>query len=61
MRILEISCRPQAKILAVTAYRYTSRARVPVLGKGFGPSEFLSAESVLHGQAANLPAPISRP
>ncbi len=44
----------QAKILAVTAYRYTSEdLGVPVLGKGFGPSEFLSAvESVLHGEAA---------
>jgi CheY-like chemotaxis protein len=45
---------PTAKILAVTAYRYTrEELGVPVLSKGFGPSEFLSAvESVLHGQAA---------
>jgi len=44
---------PQAKILAVTAYRYTrEQLGVPVLNKGFGPSEFLSAvESVLHGNA----------
>jgi CheY-like chemotaxis protein len=44
---------PQAKILAVTAYRYTrEQLGVPVLNKGFGPSEFLSAvESVLHGHA----------
>jgi len=45
---------PQAKILAVTAYRYTrEELGVPVLSKGFGPTEFLSAvESVLHGEAA---------
>lgn len=45
---------PLAKILAVTAYRYTpEQLGVPVLSKGFGPSEFISAvESMLHGQAA---------
>jgi CheY-like chemotaxis protein len=45
---------PLAKILAVTAYRYSSeRLGVPVLNKGFGPSEFISAvESMLHGRAA---------
>lgn len=45
---------PKAKILAVTAYRYTrEELGVPVLSKGFGPAEFLTAvESVLHGEAA---------
>jgi CheY-like chemotaxis protein len=45
---------PHAKILAVTAYRYTpEQLGVPVLSKGFGPSEFIIAvESALHGQAA---------
>lgn len=45
---------PSAKILAVTAYRYTQEELgVPVLSKGFGPSEFISAvESALQGQAA---------
>ncbi len=45
---------PSAKILAVTAYRYTpEELGVPVLSKGFGPTEFLAAvESVLHGEAA---------
>lgn len=45
---------PHAKILAVTAYCYTAEELgVPVLSKGFGPSEFLSAvETLLHGQAA---------
>jgi CheY-like chemotaxis protein len=45
---------PTAKILAVTAYRYTrEELGVPVLSKGFGPSEFLSAvESMLRGEAA---------
>lgn len=40
---------PRAKILAVTAYRYTTeQLGVPVLSKGFGPSEFVSAvESML--------------
>jgi two-component system response regulator/two-component system chemotaxis response regulator CheY len=40
---------PKAKILAVTAYRYTpEQLGVPVLSKGFGPSEFVSAiESML--------------
>lgn len=45
---------PNAKILAVTAYRYTrEELGVPVLSKGFGPSEFIAAvESALHGEAA---------
>ena len=45
---------PRAKILAVTAYRYTSEELgVPVLAKGFGPSEFLKAvESVLQSPPA---------
>lgn len=45
---------PHAKILAVTAYRYTrEELGVPVLNKGFGPSEFLLAvESALHGRTA---------
>jgi len=45
---------PLAKILAVTAYRYTpEQLGVPVLSKGFGPTEFITAvESVLHGRAA---------
>lgn len=43
---------PQAKILAVTAYRYTrEELGVPVLSKGFGPAEFVSAvESMLDGR-----------
>jgi CheY-like chemotaxis protein len=43
---------PLAKILAVTAYRYTpEQLGVPVLSKGFGPSEFISAvEAMLHGE-----------
>lgn len=42
---------PTAKILAVTAYRYTpEELGVPVLSKGFGPSEFVSAvETMLAG------------
>lgn len=45
---------PNAKILAVTAYRYTQEdLGVPVLNKGFGPAEFLTAvESALEGHAA---------
>lgn len=45
---------PTAKILAVTAYCYTpEELGVPVLSKGFGPSEFLSAvETMLQGHAA---------
>jgi CheY-like chemotaxis protein len=45
---------PDANILAVTAYRYTQEELgVPVLSKGFGPAEFLSAvETALHGRAA---------
>jgi CheY-like chemotaxis protein len=45
---------PLAKILAVTAYRYSpEQLGVPVLNKGFGPSEFISAvESILHEPAA---------
>jgi CheY-like chemotaxis protein len=45
---------PTAKILAVTAYRYTrEELGVPVLSKGFGPSEFIAAvESALQGEAA---------
>lgn len=44
---------PAAKILAVTACRHTrEQLGVPVLRKGFGPSEFLAAvESALHGEA----------
>jgi len=40
---------PLAKILAVTAYRHTpEQLGVPVLSKGFDPSEFISAvESML--------------
>jgi len=42
---------PHAKILAVTAYCYTpEELGVPVLNKGFGPSEFMAAvESMLNG------------
>jgi CheY-like chemotaxis protein len=45
---------PKAKILAVTAYCYTrEELGVPVLNKGFDPSEFLSAvEAMLCGEAA---------
>jgi two-component system, chemotaxis family, chemotaxis protein CheY len=45
---------PHAKILAVTAYCYTpEELGVPVLSKGFGPSEFVAAvESMLHGHTA---------
>ena len=45
---------PQARILAVTAYRYTrEELGVPVLRKGFASSEFIAAvESALHGEAA---------
>ena len=45
---------PLAKILAVTAYRYTpEQLGVPVLDKGFGPSEFVSAvEAALQDKAA---------
>ena len=45
---------PQARILAVTAYRYTrEQLGVPVLAKGFARAEFLSSvESMLAGEAA---------
>ena len=45
---------PLARILAVTAYRHSPELLgVPVLNKGFGASEFISAvESMLHGPAA---------
>lgn len=45
---------PKAKILAVTAYRYTpEELGVPVLSKGFGPAEFiLAVESMLASSAA---------
>jgi CheY-like chemotaxis protein len=45
---------PLAKILAVTAYRYTpEQLGVPVLSKGFGPSEFITAvETILHSSIA---------
>ncbi|HWR97336.1 MAG TPA: response regulator transcription factor [Candidatus Methanoperedens sp.] len=45
---------PQARILAVTAYRHTrEELGVPVLSKGCGSSEFIAAvESALHGEAA---------
>jgi len=45
---------PLARILAVTAYRYSpEQLGVPVLNKGFGPSEFISAvESILYAPAA---------
>jgi two-component system chemotaxis response regulator CheY len=44
---------PHAKILAVTAYRHTcEELGVPVLAKGFEPSEFLSAvERLLHNDS----------
>ena len=49
-----LSVDPLARILAVTAYRYTpEQLGVPVLKKGFGPSEFVAAvESLLHAPAA---------
>lgn len=45
---------PQARIIAVTAYRYTrEELGVPVLRKGLASSEFLAAvESALQGNAA---------
>jgi CheY-like chemotaxis protein len=45
---------PAAKILAVTAYRFTQeQLGVPVLPKGFARSEFLTTvERILHGEAA---------
>ena len=45
---------PRARILAVTAYRYTrEQLGVPVLAKGFARAEFLATvESMLEGEAA---------